>query len=69
MNMCASNKLLKLLEEPQTKRFYIDLKWTTFYIIQTIRSRCQVPVHFECFASVIYKMHWFLEIQLMKNYL
>jgi DNA polymerase-3 subunit delta' len=42
MNMAASNKLLKLLEEPPEKTIFILLSENEEDIIQTIRSRCQV---------------------------
>jgi DNA polymerase-3 subunit delta' len=45
MNIAASNKLLKLLEEPPEKTIFILISEQEEAIIQTIRSRCQV-VHF-----------------------
>jgi DNA polymerase-3 subunit delta' len=45
MNIAASNKLLKLLEEPTAKTLFILLSENEEDIIQTIRSRCQV-IHF-----------------------
>ena len=45
MNIAASNKLLKLLEEPTDKTVFILISETEEDIIQTIRSRCQV-LHF-----------------------
>lgn len=45
MNVSASNKLLKLLEEPPEKTIFILISENEEDIIQTIRSRCQV-VHF-----------------------
>ena len=45
MNIAASNKLLKLLEEPTDKTVFILISENEEDIIQTIRSRCQV-VHF-----------------------
>ncbi|MEY4037852.1 MAG: hypothetical protein RIR67_162, partial [Bacteroidota bacterium] len=45
MNTAASNKLLKLLEEPPEKTVFILISEQEEDIIQTIRSRCQV-VHF-----------------------
>jgi DNA polymerase-3 subunit delta' len=45
MNIAASNKLLKLLEEPPEKTIFILISEQEEDIIQTIRSRCQV-VHF-----------------------
>ena len=45
MNVEASNKLLKLLEEPLDKTVFILISENEEDIIQTIRSRCQV-VHF-----------------------
>jgi DNA polymerase III subunit delta' len=45
MNIAASNKLLKLLEEPPEKTVFILISEKEEDIIQTIRSRCQV-LHF-----------------------
>jgi len=45
MNIAASNKLLKLLEEPPEKTVFILISEDEEDIIQTIRSRCQV-LHF-----------------------
>jgi DNA polymerase-3 subunit delta' len=45
MNTEASNKLLKLLEEPAEKTVFILISDNEEAIIQTIRSRCQV-LHF-----------------------
>ncbi len=45
MNISASNKLLKLLEEPTEKTLFILISENEGDIIQTIRSRCQV-LHF-----------------------
>lgn len=42
MNVAASNKLLKLLEEPQDKTLFILISENEEDILQTIRSRCQV---------------------------
>ena len=45
LNIAASNKLLKLLEEPTDKTVFILVSENEEDIIQTIRSRCQV-LHF-----------------------
>jgi DNA polymerase-3 subunit delta' len=45
LNIAASNKLLKLLEEPTDKTLFILITENEEDIIQTIRSRCQV-LHF-----------------------
>lgn len=45
MNISASNKLLKLLEEPSNNTLFILICENEAEIIQTIRSRCQV-LHF-----------------------
>ena len=42
LNIAASNKLLKLLEEPTDKTVFILISENEEDIIQTIRSRCQV---------------------------
>lgn len=50
MNTAASNKLLKLIEEPPDKTIFLLLCQDEEQIIQTIRSRCQV-VHFPPLAE------------------
>lgn len=45
MNIAASNKLLKLFEEPTEKTVFILIAENEEDLIQTIRSRCQV-LHF-----------------------
>jgi len=45
MNIAASNKLLKLIEEPPNKTVFILVAEDEENIIQTIRSRCQ-RLHF-----------------------
>ncbi|MBU2061474.1 MAG: DNA polymerase III subunit delta' [Bacteroidetes bacterium] len=45
LNIAASNKLLKLLEEPPEKTIFILISENEEDIIQTIRSRCQI-LHF-----------------------
>lgn len=50
MNTAASNKLLKLIEEPPDKTIFLLLCVEEEQIIQTIRSRCQV-VHFPPLAE------------------
>lgn len=45
LNIAASNKLLKLFEEPNEKTVFILISENEEDIIQTIRSRCQV-LHF-----------------------
>lgn len=45
MNISASNKLLKLIEEPPAKTVFILIAEDEGQIINTIRSRCQV-LHF-----------------------
>lgn len=42
MNIAASNKLLKLIEEPPEKTIFILITEHLESIIQTIRSRCQI---------------------------
>ncbi len=51
MNTAASNKLLKLLEEPTDKTVFILISENEEDIIQTIRSRCQV-LHFNALPEV-----------------
>lgn len=52
MNISASNKLLKLLEEPTDKTVFILISENEEDIIQTIRSRCQV-LHFNALPEEI----------------
>lgn len=50
MNISASNKLLKLIEEPPEKTVFILITEVEEQIIQTIRSRCQI-LHFPPLAE------------------
>ncbi|PWA11580.1 DNA polymerase III subunit [Flavobacterium laiguense] len=50
LNTAASNKLLKLLEEPPEKTVFILISENEEDIIQTIRSRCQI-VHFNALSE------------------
>ncbi|MGB7395094.1 MAG: DNA polymerase III subunit [Pricia sp.] len=50
MNTSASNKLLKLIEEPPNNTIFILIAEDEEQIIQTIRSRCQV-LHFPPLAE------------------
>ena len=52
LNIPASNKLLKLLEEPSDKTVFILVTENEEDIIQTIRSRCQV-LHFNGLSATI----------------
>ncbi|MCM5662321.1 DNA polymerase III subunit [Galbibacter mesophilus] len=52
MNTAAANKLLKLIEEPPNKTFFILIAEDEEQIIQTIRSRCQV-LHFPPLAEAV----------------
>ena len=52
LNIAASNKLLKLLEEPTDKTVFILISENEEDIIQTIRSRCQV-LHFNGLSEAI----------------
>lgn len=52
INISASNKLLKLLEEPTNKTVFILISENEEDIIQTIRSRCQV-LHFNALPEKI----------------
>lgn len=52
LNISASNKLLKLLEEPPEKTVFILIAENEEDIIQTILSRCQV-LHFNAVPEVI----------------
>ena len=52
MNIEASNKLLKLLEEPPDKTLFILISENEEDIIQTIRSRCQV-LHFGALPEAV----------------
>lgn len=52
MNTAASNKLLKLIEEPPEKTVFILIAEDEEQIIQTIRSRCQI-LHFPPLAEEV----------------
>ncbi|MEL4307079.1 DNA polymerase III subunit [Joostella sp. CR20] len=52
MHNSAANKLLKLIEEPPNKTFFILIAEDEGQIIQTIRSRCQV-LHFPPLAESV----------------
>ncbi|WP_040252853.1 ATP-binding protein [Psychroserpens mesophilus] len=61
MNTPASNKLLKLIEEPPNKTIFILIAEDEEQLINTIRSRCQV-LHFPPLAEDVIKE------ALIKNY-
>lgn len=50
MNIAASNKLLKLIEEPPHKTLFLLIAEDEEQIIQTIKSRCQI-LHFPPLAE------------------
>ena len=52
LNIAASNKLLKLLEEPPEKTIFILISENEEDIIQTIRSRCQI-LHFNGLSEAV----------------
>ncbi|MGL2965442.1 ATP-binding protein [Flavobacterium sp. XGLA_31] len=52
LNIAASNKLLKLLEEPPEKTLFLLISEQEEDIIQTIRSRCQV-LHFGALPEAV----------------
>ena len=52
LNIAASNKLLKLLEEPPEKTVFILISENEEDIIQTIRSRCQI-LHFNGLSETV----------------
>lgn len=52
MNTSASNKLLKLIEEPPEKTVFLLITEDEEQILQTIRSRCQI-LHFPPLAEAI----------------
>ncbi|HLV14611.1 MAG TPA: hypothetical protein VKY41_05475 [Xanthomarina sp.] len=54
MNTAASNKLLKLIEEPPNKTIFILITEDEEQIINTIRSRCQA-LHFPPLAEDVIK--------------
>lgn len=56
LNIAASNKLLKLLEEPTDKTLFILITENEEDIIQTIRSRCQV-LHFSALSEEAISNH------------
>jgi len=59
MNIAASNKLLKLLEEPPEKTVFLLVAEDEAQIIQTIKSRCQLlhfpPLSADVIASALVK--------------
>ncbi len=61
MNTSASNKLLKLIEEPPNKTIFILIAEDEEQIINTIKSRCQL-LHFPPLAEDVIKT------ALIKNY-
>lgn len=61
MNISASNKLLKLIEEPPAKTVFILIAEDEGQIINTIRSRCQV-LHFPSLPDAV------IIEELKKNY-
>jgi len=52
LNIAASNKLLKLLEEPPEKTVFILISEHEEDILQTIRSRCQI-LHFNGLSETV----------------
>ncbi len=54
LNIAASNKLLKLIEEPPEKTVFILITEKEEHIIQTIRSRCQ-SLHFPALGELVIK--------------
>ena len=52
LNIAASNKILKLLEEPEPNTVFILISENEEEVIQTIRSRCQV-LHFHALPEQI----------------
>jgi DNA polymerase-3 subunit delta' len=54
MNATASNKLLKLIEEPPNKTIFILIAEDEEQIINTIKSRCQI-LHFPSLAEDVIK--------------
>ncbi len=54
MNIAASNKLLKLIEEPPEKTLFVLIAEDEEQIIGTIRSRCQV-LHFPPLGEAVIK--------------
>lgn len=52
LNIAASNKILKLLEEPEPKTVFILITENEEDILQTIRSRCQV-LHFNALPEKV----------------
>ncbi len=52
MNTAASNKLLKLIEEPPEKTIFLLVTEDEEQILQTIRSRCQI-IHFPPLAEAV----------------
>lgn len=56
LNIAASNKILKILEEPTEKTLFILISENEEDILQTIRSRCQV-LHFSALSEEAISQH------------
>ncbi len=54
MNVAASNKLLKLIEEPPEKTIFLLIAEDEKQLLQTIRSRCQI-LHFPPLGEQVIK--------------
>lgn len=66
INAAASNKLLKLLEEPTDKTLFILITDNEEDIMQTIRSRCQV-LHFNGLPEELIAQHLQKQYTLSEN--
>lgn len=66
LNVAASNKLLKLLEEPPEKTIFILITENEEDIIQTIRSRCQI-LHFNGLSQTVIADSLVLKEQINPN--
>lgn len=66
LNVAASNKLLKLLEEPPEKTIFILITENEEDIIQTIRSRCQI-LHFNGLSQTVIANSLVLKEQINPN--
>jgi len=66
MNISASNKLLKLIEEPPEKTLFLLIAENEEQIIKTILSRCQV-LHIKALSKSIIKEELIKKYQLTEN--
>ena len=67
MNITASNKLLKLLEEPPEKTLFILISESDEDLLPTIKSRCQT-IYFNALPEAEIKKHLVESYQIEENF-